>query len=64
MEASATSGLPGRPSGLGGFSVNRVTRLRSSTDSTPYSRALATGTSTAPMVMSAPLSTWKAIIGP
>jgi len=43
---------------------NRVTRFHSVTDRTPKSRASSIGTSTTPTVMSAPSSTWYAIIGP
>ncbi len=64
MEARMEPGRPGKVSGTGGFSENFVTRFHSVAVRTPKCRESLAGTSTTPTVMSAPFSTWYAIIGP
>ena len=64
IEASTVSGLPGRASGLWGFSSNLTMRRFSSTCITPKLRAWLFGTPMQPTVTSTSFSTCAASIGP
>jgi hypothetical protein len=64
MEPRQLSGFQGVADAVAGFSWKPVTRLSSSTSSTPKRRASPSATSIAPTVSTAPRAMWTSSILP